>query len=180
VHATLLCAKNPFVGGNIIKSVDRLVAGIISAMQWLALPLIVLLFLQWPLRDIVRAYSREANDLGQIIFALYVAVSVTAATRAGTHLTADMLAHGYSPRVRRILKRIGAALGLLPWAFFIFYAGRTTVVSSVSQLESFADTYNPGYFIIKAALWIMAMLIAAQSLVDIIQPDRTNLIASEP
>ena len=29
---------------------DRLIAGVIEGAQWLALPLIVLLFLQWPLR----------------------------------------------------------------------------------------------------------------------------------
>ena len=67
------------------RRLDQLVAGVIAGTQWLALPLIVLLFLQWPLRDFFRVYSREANDLGQILFALFVAVSVTAATRAGTH-----------------------------------------------------------------------------------------------
>jgi TRAP-type C4-dicarboxylate transport system permease small subunit len=71
---------------------DRLIATIIAAAQWLALPLILLLFLQWPLRDIVHAYSSQANDLGQIVFALYVAVSISAATRAGTHLAADAMA----------------------------------------------------------------------------------------
>ena len=53
------------------------------------------------LRDIVHGYAREANDLGQIFFALYVAVSVTAATRAGTHLAADTLAQRYSATTRR-------------------------------------------------------------------------------
>ena len=79
-----------------LQRLDRLIGRVIAAAQWLALPLVLLLFLQWPLRDIVRAYSREANDLGQIIFALFVAVSVTAATRAGTHLAADTLAQRYS------------------------------------------------------------------------------------
>ncbi len=88
-----------------LQRLDRLIGQIIAAAQWLALPLILLLFLQWPLRDIVRGYSREANDLGQIIFALFVAVSVTAATRAGTHLAADTLAQRYSPRTRHRLKR---------------------------------------------------------------------------
>ena len=81
--------------------------------------LVLLLFLQWPLRDILRAYSREANDLGQIIFALYVAVSVTAATRAGTHLAADTLAQRYSARTRHRIKQIRRAVGLVPWALFV-------------------------------------------------------------
>ena len=146
-----------------LPRLDRLIGHIIAAAQWLALPLILLLFLQWPLRDIVRAYSREANDLGQIIFALLVAVSVTAATRAGTHLAADTLAQRYSARTRHWIKRIGTAVSVLPWALFVMFAGTSFVVPSVLGLEAFADTDNPGYFIIKAALWVMALMIVAQA-----------------
>ena len=153
-----------------LRRLDRLIGRFIAAAQWLVLPLIVLLFLQWPLRDIVRAYSREANDLGQIIFALFVAVSVTAATRAGTHLAADTLAQRYTARTRRRLKQLGAALGILPWALFVLFAAKGIVVSSVLGLEAFADTNNPGYFIIKAALWLMAIVVIAQSLIDVFRP----------
>src|SRR5471032_1218282 len=138
----------------LLKRLDRLIGILITAAQWLALPLIVLLFLQWPLRDLVRCCSREANDLGQIIFALFVAVSVTAATRAGTHLAADTLAQRYTARTRHRLKQLGAALGILPWALFVLFAAKGIVMSSVLGLEAFADTNNPGYFIIKAALWL--------------------------
>ena len=57
-----------------LQRLDRLIGHTVAAAQWLALPLVLLLFLQWPLRDVVHAYSRQANDLGQIVFALYVAV----------------------------------------------------------------------------------------------------------
>jgi hypothetical protein len=53
---------------------------------------------------------------------------------------------------------------------FILVASRTTVVSSVHDLESFQDSGNPGYFLIKLALWVMAALILGQSLVDIFRP----------
>ena len=69
-----------------LRGVDRLIGWLVAGAKWLALPLITLLFLQWPLRDYIQVYSREANDLGQWLFALYVAAAVTAATRAGTHL----------------------------------------------------------------------------------------------
>jgi TRAP-type mannitol/chloroaromatic compound transport system permease small subunit len=151
----------------LLRGLDRLIGTIVAAAKWLALPLIVLLFLQWPLRDVFRGYSREANDLGQVVFALFVAVSVTAATRAGTHLAVDLLARRYSPRTRRLLGRIGAAAGLLPWAIFILIAGRITVMSSVRDLEQFQDSGNPGYFMIKIALWVMAVVILGQSVVDV-------------
>jgi TRAP-type mannitol/chloroaromatic compound transport system permease small subunit len=153
-----------------LHRLDRVIGQTVAAAQWLALPLILLLFLQWPLRDIVRGYSREANDLGQIIFAVLVAVSVTAATRAGTHLAADTLAQRYTARTRHRLKQVGAAMGMLPWALFVFFASTGFVIDSVADLEKFQDTNNPGYFIIKLALWIMAILIIAQSMVDILRP----------
>jgi TRAP-type mannitol/chloroaromatic compound transport system permease small subunit len=149
---------------------DRAVGGLIAGAQWLALPLIVLLFLQWPLRDIFRSYSREANDLGQIIFALFVAVSITAATRAGTHLAADAVAQRYSRRLRVRIRQIGALVGLAPWALFILFASKSVVISSLQVREAFPDTGNPGYFIIKLALWIMAITILAQSVLEIVRP----------
>ena len=147
-----------------------MLGALIGALQWLALPLVLLLFLQWPLRDLVRCCSREANDLGQAIFAVFVAVSITAATRAGTHLAADALAQRYRTRTRHLLRKAGAILGLAPWAMFVLISSKPAVLSSVQVLEAFPDTANPGYFIIKLALWIMALMMLAQALIEIARP----------
>jgi TRAP-type mannitol/chloroaromatic compound transport system permease small subunit len=155
---------------SLVTCLDRLAGAVVAATQWLAAPLVLLLFLQWPLRDLVRAYSREANDLGQICFAVFVAVSFTAATRAGSHLAADALAQRYSPRVRHGIRQCGAVFGLAPWALFILWSSRQSVVSSLSLFERFADTDNPGYFVIKLALWLMAGLILIQVVVDVMRP----------
>ena len=155
-----------------LHRLDRAIGGLVASAKWLALPLIAALFLQWPLRDTVRGWSREANDLGQIAFALFVAVSVTAATRAHTHLAADLVAQRYSERTRAWLARAGAALGLLPWAVFVLIASRTSVLSSLRVHEAFQDSGNPGYFLIKLALWLMALAVIGQALVDIFRGDR--------
>jgi TRAP-type mannitol/chloroaromatic compound transport system permease small subunit len=65
---------------------------------------------------------------------------------------------------------MGAAAGLLPWALFVLIASKTTVLSSLRDLESFQDSGNSGYFLVKLALWVMAALILGQSLVDIFRP----------
>ena len=156
------------------RGLDDLIGCVVTAAKWLALPLIVLLFLQSPLRDLFHAFSREANDLGQVVFAFFVAVSVTAATRAKTHLAADLLARRYSPRVRQTLHRLGSALGLLPWAVFVLIASKSTVLSSLRDIEAFQDSGNPGYFLIKLALWVMAILIMGQSLLDLFRPQAAD------
>jgi TRAP-type mannitol/chloroaromatic compound transport system permease small subunit len=155
-----------------IALLDRLVSLILACTKWLILPIVVLLFLQWPLRDIFKSYSREANDLGQWIFALYVAACFTSATRAGTHLRADVLARRYPQRARTALLACGIAIGLLPWALLVLITAKDIVIPSIAGLEAFPDTANPGYFIVKASLWVLAALVAAQGLIDIARPAR--------
>jgi TRAP-type mannitol/chloroaromatic compound transport system permease small subunit len=158
--------------GGLIRILDGVITFVLACGKWLALPVAVLLFLQWPLRDIISAYSREANDLGQLIFALYVACCVTAATRAGTHLSADALARHYSDKTRRILFRLGAAFGLIPWALFVLFSSRNMVLASIVGREAFPDTYNPGYFLIKLALWLLAMLMLLEGVIVLFKPAR--------
>ena len=158
---------------SVFSALDGLIAGLLRLAGWLVLPIVVLLFLQWPLRDVFRLYSREANDLGQWIFAIYVAVSVTCATRAGTHLGTDAVARFYPEKLRRVLVRVGAAL-LVPWALFGLVGSKDIVLNSFRGLEAFPDTNNPGYFLIKTALWILAALMLTQAAIDIAQPRRSE------
>jgi TRAP-type C4-dicarboxylate transport system permease small subunit len=145
----------------------RAVGLLLEAAMWLALPLALLLFLQWPLRDLVQGYSREANDLGQILFALYIAIAITAATRGGTHLAVDAVARRYPARVRARIARIASAGVLVPWAVFIIWMSCGPAWLSALQLERFADTLNPGYFLVRFAVLLMAAMVLAQALVDL-------------
>lgn len=151
-----------------VRLVDRAVGATVSLGRWLALPVVLLLFLQWPLRDAVRAWSREANDLGQCFFALFVAVAVTAATRARAHLAAEAFAARYPAAARGAIERLAGALVLIPWALFVLAAGWSMVSRSAAALESFPDTGNPGYFVVKGAMALLAVLVVAQAAVTIL------------
>ena len=145
---------------------DRLIALLVSAGMVLVLPVSLLLFLQWPLRDLLQTYSREANDLAQLLFALYVSLAITYASRQRTHLAADALAHHYRPVTRARLARAGALCILVPWSAFTLYASWPIVVQSLRDLEQFPETFNPGYFVIKLALVVLALLVLLQALLD--------------
>jgi len=153
-----------------LASLDRLIGLLLGAGMVLVLPLSLLLFLQWPLRDLVQAYSREANDLAQILFALYVSLAVTYASRHRTHLAADSLAQRYSAVTRERLVRSASLCVLVPWAGFIIYASWPIVAQSVRQLEAFPETFNPGYFVLKLALFLLALLVLLQALLDCLRP----------
>jgi TRAP-type mannitol/chloroaromatic compound transport system permease small subunit len=146
---------------------DAIIERVLLAVRWLALPVAALLFLQWPLRELVRAYSREANDLGQSVFAIFVAVSVVAATRANAHLASDVVARRFSAVVRAWIGAVGICVALLPWALFLLWSATPQIRASVVGLERFPDTGNPGYFIVKLALMLLLVLIIARAFIDV-------------
>ena len=152
---------------NLHALLDRTLAAVVRAAGWLALPLIALLFLQWPLRDGLHRFSREANDLGQIVFALYVAVAITAATRARAHLATDVVARRYSPRTNALLSRVMPLLVLVPWSAFVIFASWAPLRVSLGVLEAFPDTTNPGYFLVKASATLLVLLVFVQAIVDL-------------
>lgn len=156
--------------GSLVQALDRTIAALLAVFKWLALPIAMLLFLQWPLRDIVGLWSREANDLGQWLFALYVAASITAATRAGTHLSSDAISRHYTPAARHLIARLATFVGVMPWAAFVLWSGRQAIWSSLLAVEKFPDTNNPGYFVIKLALGLLAGLFLLQGVVDLARP----------
>lgn len=140
---------------------------------WLALLLALLLFAQWPLREFLGAFSREANDLGQIIFALYAAVAVSAASKAKTHLAAHAgTDHATKNSDKKLAwRRWALALCVLPWAGFVLFAGAGSIWQSVMGLEKFPDTFHPGYFLIKFAGGLLCLLIIVDALQSLLSKD---------
>ena len=147
--------------------VDRTLGSVLAAARWLVLPVALILFLQWPLRDFVQWGSREANDLGQWIFALYVSLAVTYATRERAHLAVDAIAHDYPLRLRSAIARWGGLLCIAPWAAFMIWTVWPTAQRSTLGLEKFPDTANFGYFLIKLAALLLAILALVQALLDL-------------
>lgn len=153
-----------------MRLLDRGIGAVCAAVRWLVLPLSLLLFLQWPLRDLVQAHSREANDAAQILFALFVAAAITAATRHRSHLAVDAFAQHIAPRWRERIARVTAILVLAPWAALLIFAGAVPAWQSIAELEGFPETMNPGYFLIRAAAVLLALLVLAQAVVDAVAP----------
>jgi TRAP-type mannitol/chloroaromatic compound transport system permease small subunit len=153
-----------------LAATDRVLGLLVRATSVLVLPVSLLLFLQWPLREWVQAFSREANDLAQVLFGVYVALAVTAATRRNAHLAADALARRYKPDTRARLARVAALTVLLPWALFLLWSAWPIVIQSLRQLEAFPDTFSPGYFLLKLAVALLALGVALQAVISAFRP----------
>jgi TRAP-type mannitol/chloroaromatic compound transport system permease small subunit len=149
------------------RFLNALIERLLAVVKWLALPVAALLCLQWPLREVIQAGSREANDLGQWLFAIFVAASVVAATRANAHLASDTMAQRYTANTRARFAMYGIAAAVVPWVAFVLWSGTKPIVASVAGLERFPDTGNFGYFILKLALILLITLMALQAVVDV-------------
>src|SRR4051812_6196723 len=86
---------------------------LLAAIAALVIPLALLLAAQWPLRQLIQAYAREANDLAQIVFALYMAVAVAWAGYRGVHLAAR------PQGTRSRWRAMAIAACVVPWAVFL-------------------------------------------------------------
>jgi TRAP-type mannitol/chloroaromatic compound transport system permease small subunit len=160
--------------GNEMHIADRTIRALLATAKWLALPVALLLFVQWPLRDYAQAWSRETNDFGQWLFALFVACSVVAATRSDEHIATDVVASRLPPRIRKGLLRIGIVFGLLPWALFVAWAAAPQIAQSVRLQERFPDTANPAYFMVKVALGLFTILVVVQAVLDLLRGGATR------
>jgi TRAP-type mannitol/chloroaromatic compound transport system permease small subunit len=157
-----------------LTAADGAVAALLGAGRWLVLPVSLLLFLQWPLRDLVHAYSTAANDLAQWLFALYVSLAMTEATRARTHLAAASVAERYPARTRTIISKTAMLVCVMPWSIFVLIAGAPDAWRSLRALEAFPESYNPGYFLVKASALLLAFLLLAQALLDVLRRNPTK------
>ena len=165
----------------LLRALDRLIDAITRGGLVLVIPLSLLLFLQWPLRDALGRYSREANDVAQILFALYVTLAITYATRQRTHLAADSVARRFAPATRAQLERIASAFVLIPWSGYLLFAAASSIVQSVAMFERFPETFNPGYWLIKLAFGMLAALVLLQAILDAVtDPAPTTPALTDP
>jgi hypothetical protein len=70
-------------------------------------------------------------------------------------------------RWRDRIDRFGEPILVLPWALFVVVAGAPSTWRSVVGLEAFPDTFNPLYFVIRCAAWLLALAMLVQALLDL-------------
>jgi TRAP-type mannitol/chloroaromatic compound transport system permease small subunit len=147
--------------------------------SWLCLPVILLLFLQLPLRDIVHGGNNTDNDFGQIAFANFFMVGIAFAMRHDAHVRVDIFHQHFSPRWRAIIELAGTALFTLPWLALLGWYALPIVLNSLRETEKFAETYTPGYFLLKLGLVFFVVLVGVQSIANMIRAGLA-LAAPEP
>jgi len=136
---------------------------------WLCLGVVALLFVQLPLRDIVHGGNNTANDFGQVIFAAFFMLGIPFAMRHDGHVRVDIFYQRLTARQRAAIDLAGTVLFLLPWLALVGWYSLPIVLNSLFEMEKFAETYTPGYFILKLQLFFFVALVGLQTIANIIR-----------
>jgi len=118
----------------------------------------------------VQAYSRQANDVAQILFGLYTALAVTAASVAKAHLALVKPAQAASKSIAS-WRAWCTLLCVGPWALFLLWTAVPQALDSVRSLEIFSEGLTPGYFLLRLALVLLAVLVLAHALWQVLRKE---------
>ena len=150
--------------GNIANVIDRLTDSVGRVASWLVLIVIVLLFAQWPLREIFGRGHLLANDIGQIVHAAVFMFGLSYALRWDRHVRMDVFYRRMSPRRQAMVNFVGMLFFLLPWCALMAGFGWSYAWRATRVMETFPDTWSPGYFVFKLVLVLCFALLGIQAL----------------
>ena len=160
---------------RIIGWIEALVDRTGQLAAWLILPVVGLLFLQIPMRELAHFGHNEVNDLGQLCHACVFMLGCAYAMRWDAHVRVDIFYGRMGARGKALVNLLGTLLLLMPWLAIVARESLPVVVRSWRAHEAFAETYTPGYFLLKAQLLAFAALVGLQALANVLRDARTLL-----
>ena len=165
---------------RLADGIDGFVDGVGRLASWLVLGVVATLFLQIPMREFVHYGHREVNDFGQILHATVFMIGVAYAMRWDAHVRVDIFRQRMGPRTRAALELAGILLFLVPWLVIVTRSSIPIVLNAWTHTEQFADTFTPGYFLLKTQLLSFAGLVALQALANLLRNLTTLLRRRSP
>lgn len=145
-------------------AVDRINDAVGRWTAWLLLPVILLLFLQIPLREVVGKGNLLANDMGQLAHATVFIIGAAYTLRWDAHVRVDLLYGRFGARRRAWVNLVGAVVFMLPWLAWVGWWSVPIARRSWMALELFPETWNPGYFHFRTLLLALCLLVGLQAL----------------
>jgi TRAP-type mannitol/chloroaromatic compound transport system permease small subunit len=143
---------------------ERVVLRVSEALAWLVLAVVLALFGQLPLRDIIGKGYIQLNDYGQLLHATVFLVGIAYALCTDRHVRLDAFRTRFAPRARALIEVVGHPLFVWPWIALLAYYGADHVVRSIRTGETFPETGTVGYPLMRIAFALFLVLLAAASL----------------
>ncbi|WMS41100.1 TRAP transporter small permease subunit [Acuticoccus sp. MNP-M23] len=150
-----------------IDNTNRFIGKVVA---WLALVMVVVQF-----GVVVARYVFGVGDLWAQESVVYMHATLFMMAAAYTlsedgHVRVDIFYRSVTPRARALVNLIGSIFLLIPVALMITYSSWTYVANSWRIFEGSIETSGiPGVFLLKTAIPVFGILIAAQGLVMVLR-----------
>ncbi len=164
--------------------IDRLNDRIGSAIQWLALVIVLIGALNALARYTGRytGVSLSSNaylDLQWYLFSLIFLMGAAYGLNHDYHVRVDVLYSRLEPRTRAWIDLVGSALFLVPFAFVMLWVSWGPVANSWSILEASPDPGGLPRYPIKTVILVSFFLLLLQALSEIVK-NAAILAGSDP
>jgi len=164
---------------GLARTADAVIDAIGRVFSWLVVFVVLALFAQWPLRELVGAGHILANDFGQIAHAAVFSIGIAYALRWDGHVRLDVFYQRMPQRGRALVDLAGTLAFVVPWTIIVLWFSGATTLRSVKVLEKFPETWSPGYWLFKVLLIVFTVLLLLQAIGHIAR-DLAELIDPRP
>ena len=154
----------------ISKSIDTIIDAIGRSVSWLAALMVLITVTIVTLRYV---FDQGAIALQESVVYLHGALfmlGIPYALKEDAHVRVDIFYARQAPKRKDLINLFGHLLFLLPVSGFIFYTSLPYVERSWRILEGSSEVGGiPGIFLLKTLIPVMAALLFAQGLAEIIR-----------
>jgi TRAP-type mannitol/chloroaromatic compound transport system permease small subunit len=152
------------VAHSLSAALERTVIRVSETFAWLVLAVVVALFGQLPLREIVGKGYIQLNDYGQLSHATVFLIGIAYAVATDRHVRLDAFRMRFPSRARAAIEVAGHVLFVWPWTLLLAYYGADPVLRSISTGETFPETGTVGYPLMRVVFALFLLLLLAASL----------------
>ena len=97
---------------------------------------------------------------------------MTAASVSKTHLALVNHAHTTTKKIA-VWRAWLLAICVVPWALFLLWTATPQMWASIKALEIFSEGLTLGYFVLRIALVLLALLVLVEAVAHVLQAHRS-------
>ncbi|MEA3372374.1 MAG: TRAP transporter small permease subunit, partial [Campylobacterota bacterium] len=136
--------------------------------------LIMLVVYDATVRYLFHSGSIALQELEWHLFDVVILLGIAYTLKENAHVRVDIFYDHFTPKTQAIVNLLGTILFILPFSLLIIYVGFDFVLLSFEQMESSSDPGGLPYrYVVKALMPLAFVLLALQSLSEIIKAIKT-------
>ncbi|WP_028241347.1 TRAP transporter small permease subunit [Stutzerimonas azotifigens] len=150
-----------------VRGITRLNNFIGRWVAYLIFVIFLLLIFEVAMRYLAGSPTSWTNELGQMLFGVYVVLSGAYVLAHRDHVNVDLLYGSFSPRIRAWVDIFTSSMFFL-FVLALLYFGSSMAWESISSMETSYSAWNPPIWPIKAAIPVGTVLLLLQGIAKLL------------